>query len=288
MKLETGVSLSNFSTLGIGGAARFFVSVKTLEDLKEAFSFIRKEKVRFLMVGRGSNLLFDDRGFDGIVIHNKMEGFSIEGKRVRAEGGAGLPSIGRESVEKNLSGLEFAAGIPASVGGAICMNAGASGSSVSAVLESVSFLTLNGELKQFLKEDLKFDYRFSSLNGEGGAIVGATFLLEENLKAKEIMEKMMEYRKATQPYKERSAGCIFKNPKNGSAGYLIEKCGLKGKQIGGAKVSEIHANFLINAGGASSEDMKNLIAHVKEEVLQKSQVNLSHEVIYVPYQSGVR
>lgn len=271
--------LSELTTLGIGGPARYFVEVREIPFMQEVLRFCKAEKLNFFILGKGSNCLFSDTGFNGVVIHNKID-FCNEVAPAEFHVGAGFSFslLGMQTAKKGFSGLEFAAGIPASVGGAVFMNAGAQGSETGACLKSVDFVDASGTLCTYLKSELAFSYRTSSLQKMQGAIVGATFTLTPSENARVTQRTLLDYRIQTQPYHEKSAGCVFRNPPGSSAGALIDRSGLKGASIGGAKVSEMHANFLVNNTTATCRDMVALIELVRERVKESSGVELEHEL----------
>ena len=271
--------LSEFSTFGIGGPIDFFASIETIQELEEAYAFCRVKNLPVLVLGKGSNCLFSDRGFRGVVLQNKISFCHWKGNEVEAGAGYSFSLLGSQSVRRNLMGLEFAAGIPASVGGAIFMNAGANGGETVDSLLSIAYFHFNGRRVEYQKKDLEFSYRFSSFQKMEGAIISAKFELKPCLKARERQLQIIDYRKKTQPLKDQSIGCIFRNPsRETSAGALIEKCGLKGLSIGGAKVSEMHANFIVNQHQATSEDIKLLIREVLTRVYEKTGIELKPEI----------
>lgn len=272
LQFQKNRSLSEFSTFAIGGPIADFVEVNTIEEMEEAMCVDRPKMV----IGKGSNCLFDDRGFDGLVILNKVDFCDWHENEVRVGSGYSFSLLGVQTARKGFSGLEFASGIPATVGGAVFMNAGANGKETCDSLKSV--LYFDGIRRELRREELKFSYRKSPFQGMSGAILSATFALTPLADARKLQLQIVDYRMKTQPLKERSAGCIFRNPPNGSAGALIDRCGLKGIQVGGAKVSEVHANFIVNSGGASSRDVKELIRLVQERVFQQTGITLEPEV----------
>lgn len=276
--------LSKYSTFGIGGVAKYFISVSNLEELKSAFIFAKKNKVKIHMLGKGSNSIFDDRGFNGLVILNKIDFCRFEQNLITVGSGYNFSLLGIKSAKRELTGLEFACGIPATVGGAIYMNAGANGQETSDCLKEVSFLTSDMEKINYSKEDLKFRYRYSSFQKMSGAIVSACFELADKKSAKIDQRKIIDYRIKTQPYDKKSVGCIFQNPeKNVFAGKLIEQCGLKGKSIGGAMVSDKHSNFIINEENCTAQDVKRLIYLIQKTVKEKTKMDLITEVRFIPY-----
>ncbi len=272
--------LSEFSTFGIGGPIFLFAAIQTAEEMEEAFAFANKYSLPFFVVGKGSNCLFDDAGFDGIVLQNRIDFISWEGKAcVEAGAGASFSLLGFKTASMGFKGLEFASGIPASVGGAVFMNAGASGKETCEPLSKVLYLESRGNRREFSKESLEFGYRSSPFQKMKGAILSATFELAIGSDARQRQLEIVNYRMKTQPTKEKSAGCIFRNPAvGGSAGALIERSGLKGFSIGGAEVSKVHANFLINRKDATAKDVLSLIAAVQKQVLEKTGVHLEPEI----------
>lgn len=283
LKIQSQRSLSEFSTFGIGGPIRFFAEVSTFEEMEEAFSFAQDHSVPFLLVGKGSNSLFSDRGFDGLAILNKIDFCDWQEKKVTAGAGFSFSLLGVQTARKGFSGLEFASGIPATVGGAVFMNAGANGSEICNSLLSVLYLHENRVKQEFLRSELTFSYRTSPFQKMKGAILSATFALQPNAEARSAQLKIIDYRMKTQPLKEKSAGCVFRNPApHLSAGALIDRCGLKGLTVGGAKVSEVHANFIVNANGATSKDVLDLIEVVQTKVAAQTGVHLEPEIRCIP------
>ncbi|BBI17519.1 UDP-N-acetylmuramate dehydrogenase [Neochlamydia sp. S13] len=284
-KLQNNKLLKSVCTFGIGGAAQYYREVHTIEEMQTTLIYCHTRRLPFFILGKGSNCLFDDRGFAGLVIHNK-----IDFKHQQPEGifhvGAGynFSLLGSQTAREGWSGLEFASGIPGSVGGAVYMNAGANGKETHDSLKSVDFINQQGELKTFCKEELTYAYRTSIFQSIRGAIVGATFQLTPSTQARQKQIEIISYRKQTQPYSNKSAGCIFRNPDCHYAGALIEKAGLKGIHVGGAKVSEIHANFIVNTDNATSQEVLKLIEHIKEQVKIHCKVELESEVRYIPYE----
>jgi len=274
-----GKLLSDHSTFGIGGAARYFIEVKEIAHLQKVLHFCSSEKLPFFVLGKGSNCLFSDDGFDGLVILNKID-FCERGENHEMYVGAGFSFslLGMQTARSGLSGLEFAAGIPASVGGAIFMNAGAQGSETQSVLSEVEFVDEKGELYRFKKEELHFSYRSSPFQKMKGAIAAARFQLSQETGARKKQLELLEYRIRTQPYQDKTAGCVFRNPEGASAGLLIDNCGLKGVHCGLAKVSEMHANFLVNTGKCSAKDMLALIRLVQTKVKEQHGYDLEPEI----------
>jgi len=278
-----GKLLSELSTFGIGGPAKWFFEAKSLEDLQIALNETHKHAVPYIIVGKGSNTLFDDRGFDGLVILNKIAYCEHNEEIVRVGAGYNFSLLGVQTARKGWSGLEFASGIPATVGGAIFMNAGANGKETCESLEDVTYVDETGELKIYSKSKLTFSYRFSSFQKMKGAIAGATFRLQKSDTARKTQLDIVDYRMRTQPYGDKSAGCVFRNPQGNSAGALIDRCGLKGLKVGGAEVSSLHANFLINKEKASAQDVLDLAHLVKKKVFEATGIELEMEIRYQKY-----
>lgn len=284
MQIKEYVPLSDYSTFGIGGPARWFITVKTAEMMQEAIQFAAKMGIPFHILGKGSNTLFDDRGFAGLVIQNKIGSYSHENEQFHVGAGFSFALLGVRSAKMGYRGLEFASGIPATVGGAIFMNAGANGQETKDCLAEVDYVDENGTLHKYPKNELTFSYRHSSFQNLRGAVVSATFILHQDDKAKERQQQILSHRQSTQPLQEPSCGCIFRNPEGGFAGKLIEEAGLKGVSLGGAAISSLHANFIVNKGGAKASDVEGLIAKIQEEVQKKSNIALESEIWRLPYE----
>lgn len=276
--------LSQLCTFGIGGPAKYFLEVRSADDMQKALAKCRSEKLPFFIIGKGSNSLFHDKGFNGVIILNKIDFIDRQPEgRYHVGAGYSFSLLGTQTARHGYAGLEFASGIPGSVGGAVFMNAGANGKETCETLESVDYMTEDGILKTLPKDELFFAYRTSSFQKMPGAIIGATFKLTESATARDKQLEIIAYRKKTQPYSDKSAGCIFRNPNCGHAGALIDQSGLKGMQVGGAKVSEMHANFIVNAEKATAQDVLELINVIKKQVKEKTGFELESEVRVVPY-----
>lgn len=283
-RLQQGKPLSSLSTFGIGGSARLFIEVSTVSEMQEVMRFVRAENLAFWVVGKGSNSLFNDRGFDGLVIHNKIDFFRETAGRFEVGAGYSFSLLGVKTARQGWAGLEFASGIPGTVGGAVYMNAGASGGETADHLISVSYVDQEGKCITRQKSELEFQYRFSSFHRMKVVIVSAVFELEKNLEARKKQIDIVRYRSATQPYGEKSAGCVFRNREQGGTGALIEKCGLKGLRVGGAEVSDLHANFIVNKGQAKAQDVLDLIEKIRAVVREKTGEELEMEMRPIPYQ----
>lgn len=283
MLFATDRNLSEFSTFGIGGPIRYFAEVKTPLEMSQGLAFAKEQSLPFFILGKGSNCLFDDRGYRGVVLLNKIDFCEWKETTVYVGAGYSFSYLGMQSARLGFSGLEFASGIPASVGGAIFMNAGANGNETCDALVTVSFMHEDGTLRQYAKNELDFSYRHSLFQTLSGAIVAATFEFSRSLISRQKQLEIIDYRIKTQPLKDKSIGCIFRNPAGNSAGRLIQESGLKGLRNGGAKVSEIHANFIVNENKATSREVLSLIAEVQARVFQKTGIHLHPEVRVIPY-----
>lgn len=265
-----------------GGAADLFVTPGSLGELMNVLDLVRTKNIPYLVLGNGSNVLFKDGGYHGVVIRigEGMDRVRIEGQTVFAEPGVSLAKLAKMVAEEGLSGLEFACGIPGSLGGAVFMNAGAYDHELKEVLLSVSSINHLGMMKDRKAEDCGLGYRHSIFMENGEVILGVKLFLKPDSRM-DISDRMKEYtlrRNSKQPVHLPSAGSFFKRPEGHFAGKLIEDAGLKGLQIGGAQVSPMHAGFIVNNGGATATDVLDLMRVVQETVLDKSGVMLEPEV----------
>ncbi|MEQ2526394.1 UDP-N-acetylmuramate dehydrogenase [Robertmurraya yapensis] len=282
-KVKENEPLANHTTIKIGGPADCFIEPSSLENLQKTMEIIRKTKIKWRAIGRGSNLLVSDKGIEGIVIKlgPGLANLEVDGTEVTVDGGYSLVALATLISRKGLSGLEFASGIPGSVGGAVYMNAGAHGSDISKILTKALILFEDGNLEWLSNEEMGFSYRTSVLQKQRpGIVVRAVFQLSEGdgEKIKEQMKKNKNYRKDTQPWDSPCAGSIFRNPLPNYAGQLIEEAGLKGYSIGGAKISDMHGNFIVNDGGATAEDVLALIQYVKDTIFERKHIRMETEV----------
>ena len=282
-KIKRNISLKDYTTFKIGGKAKYFFRVKTKEDLIRAILMVKKYNLPFFILGEGSNLLISDKGFNGLVIKIQNTKYKIQDTKIVVEAGVPLAKLVSQSLQIGAVGLEWAVGIPGTIGGAIKGNTGAFGESIADITKKVTVLD-EFQTKILKNKDCKFNYRNSIFKQNPRLIV---LEIEVQLKKgnkkkiKEKMKKYLDYRKKHHPLSFPSAGCIFKNPKLAPAGFLIEKCGLKGKRIGNVKISEKHTNFIINLGGGRAEDVKKLINLAKRKVKNKFKVKLEREIQYV-------
>lgn len=277
-------AMSEYTTFRIGGKADAICFVQGLGELQQVFSYLNKEKIPYLLVGKGSNLLVRDGGFKGAVIIMRGQLATIKqheknDRMVLAGGGLTLRDLVRFCSQRGLGGLEFLSGIPGTVGGAVTMNAGAFGRAMGDVVQQVDLVTPEGEFTSRNRSDLTFSYRASSIR-EGSLVVRAS--LQCSQETSEIVSgRVAEYltrRKVAQPLDYPSAGSVFRNPPNDHAGRLIEQAGLKGKKIGGAMISPKHANYIVNTGGAQAEDILRLMEMAKEKVREATGVELEPEI----------
>jgi len=280
-RIVYGEPLDKYTSFGIGGPADIMVFPEGAADVRAALRLCREERVPYLVLGGGSNLLVRDGGFRGVVLH--LEGvftqLNVEGKRVWAGAGVRLSRLVAFCSKLALSGVECLAGVPGTVGGAVRGNAGAFGGSIADHLVAVRLLTSEGDEHVFSRDRMEFSYRRSSLP-EGCVILEAAFDLEQG-DTGEIRRRIsanLVQRNRGQPVEWRSAGSVFKNPPGEYAGRLVEKAGLKGVRVGGACISPKHGNFIINLGGATATDILALIDLMQRQVREKMQVELELEV----------
>jgi len=276
--ISQNVSLKKYSTFKIGGPAKLFAEPKSIAEIRELLMFCKKNKEKFFILGNGSNILFNDNGYDGLVI--KI------GKKL--ESGKSLHDVIHAAADKGLGGMEKLEGIPGTLGGAIFMNAGAHGQQISDCIKSVVSVTNYGGIVTRTNEECKFSYRSSTFKMLDEIIVSAEF--DFTPMPKEIINKnrkeVLAWRREKQPLKYPNAGSIFKNPTSNlpltdshlSAGYLIDSCGLKGCRVGDAQVSELHANFIVNRGSATASDVKALMEKIVQEVKKKHGIVLEPEI----------
>lgn len=278
-----GEQLSRRTSFHIGGPCELLLLLQSEEEICGVLSLMFSAGLKPFLLGAGSNLLMPDEGYRGVVIslRDYYNAVSItEENIVRAESGCTMTRLARFACEAGLSGLEFAHGIPGTVGGGIFMNAGAYGGEISRVLRSVDYCTLDGVKHTSFAEELAFGYRDSIFQHREAVILSAEFALSEGSRDEiaAVMQDLAGRRREKQPLEYPSAGSAFRRPSGHYAGALIEEAGLKGMRIGGAAVSEKHAGFIVNLGGASAKDVKELIALVQERVREKSGISLEPEI----------
>jgi UDP-N-acetylmuramate dehydrogenase len=272
--------LSHHSTFGIGGPADYYAEVKNIEELKIVLAFARKHKLPLFPIGNGSNLLISDKGWRGVVLRLKGEFQDIEfnDTEVWAGAGAAFPILAKQCAERGLAGAEPLAGIPGTVGGGLMTNAGTAEGDLGSLVQEVWVADESGRIKSVPKKDIRFSYRRSNLTGR--LVVRARLQLRRGDK-NDIMariERSLEKRAQTQPIGTYNVGSIFKNPPGDFAARLIQAAHLKGYRVGGAEISQRHANFIVNKGPATAEDVQKLIAHVQKTVYDQFSVKLELEI----------
>lgn len=273
------------TTFRIGGPAAFLVKPETVSQLKHTIAACVQCEVPYYIIGNGSNLLVSDAGYEGVVIQifQTMDTISVDGDCIRVGAGALLSKVANVAKEASLTGLEFASGIPGTIGGALVMNAGAYGGEMKDVTQSVTMLTPSGEVVTRSGEEMQFGYRHSVAMDENLIILEAVLKLQEGTKDAIVaeMNRLATARKEKQPLEYPSAGSTFKRPEGYFAGKLIDDAGLRGYQYGGARVSDKHCGFVVNMGGATADDVMQLITHVQQEVASKFQVEIEPEVKFL-------
>ena len=276
--------MSKHTSFKIGGPAECFIKIKTIEQLKNILKYAQKEKIPLTIIGNGSNLLVSDDGIKGIVLKIEIEKICQDIKNgiilLTVGSGIKLGALAQKCLKEEVAGFEFASGIPGTIGGAIRMNAGAHGSEMKDIVKTVTYMTRYGEIHTITNEQAKFEYR-KSLFSEKDYIILEVELQLKTGKAEEIKEKMTEYatyRKEKQPIEYPSAGSTFKRGTDFITAKLIDECGLKGYQIGGAQISEKHAGFIINKNNATAKDVINLMEYAKEQVYKKFGKKIEQEI----------
>lgn len=282
-KVKRNERLSQHTTMKIGGPADIFIEPASLENIQKVMTFLKEWQIPWRAIGRGSNLLVSDKGIEGVVIKlsSGLDHLTINDSKITVGGGHSLVSLSTLISKKGLSGLEFASGIPGSVGGAVYMNAGAHGSDISKILTKAHILFDDGSMEWLSNDEMEFTYRTSVLQKKRpGIVLEAEFQLTKGDKTAIVsqMQKNKDYRKQTQPWNFPCAGSIFRNPLPNYAGKLIEDAGLKGFQMGGAKISEMHGNFIVNAGNATAKDVLDLIQYIKDTILNLYGIKMETEV----------
>ncbi|UUO16662.1 UDP-N-acetylmuramate dehydrogenase [Dolichospermum heterosporum TAC447] len=282
--LKTHTSLSAFTSYRVGGEAECYVSPYDLEALQVSIEYAKENNLAITVLGAGSNLLVSDRGIPGLVIatrHLRSKNFDPTTGQLTVSAGEPIPTLAWDAAALGWEGLEWAVGIPGTVGGAVVMNAGAHNSCIADMLVSAQVLSPDGTLATLTPEELGYTYRSSLLQGRKRIVTQATFQLQPGADPVQVTARTKEHKKhrlSTQPYSYPSCGSVFRNPKPYSAGWLIEQTGLKGYQLGGAQVAQLHANFIVNRGGAKASDIFSLIRHVQNEVQERWSIWLEPEV----------
>ena len=278
----TDEPMSRHTTFRVGGPADFFVTPKAKEEVRDVIRICKEAGMPYYIIGNGSNLLVSDAGYRGVIvqIYKEMNEVKVEGDLVKAQAGALLSGIAAKALGAELSGFEFASGIPGTIGGACVMNAGAYGGEMKDVLESVTVLTGEGKIIELGRNELELGYRTSVIAKKGYIVLGAVLKLErgDGEKIKTYMDELKEKRVTKQPLEYPSAGSTFKRPEGYFAGKLIEDAGLRGYRVGDAQVSEKHCGFVVNRGKATCAEVLQLIEEVQKKVKEQFGVQLEPEV----------
>ncbi len=280
MPVKLNEPLSRHTTFKIGGAADIFAMPRTDEELVFAIKTCKDSGTAFYIIGNGSNLLVRDKGFRGVIIRPDLKELSLDGTKITAGAGVMLGAAARLAADNSLTGMEFASGIPGTIGGGVCMNAGAYGGELKDVIEYVKILDKDLNIQTLSCEEAAFGYRTSGIMKTGAIVLEAAFVLETGDKT-EILEKMNTLnaqRREKQPLEYPSAGSTFKRPEGYFAGKLIDDCGLRGFAVGDAQVSEKHCGFVVNKGNATAKDVLDLMERVTQKVYDKFGVKLEPEV----------
>lgn len=278
------VSLKDWTSYRVGGLAQWYAAPRNQLELNQVLEWYKTKDLALTIIGYGSNLLVSDHGLRGLVLSTRyLRGSSFDQDRatVTACGGEPIARLAWQAAKRGWERLEWAVGIPGTVGGAVVMNAGAHNRCTADCLISAVIITLEGQVKTLTNQELNFSYRTSRLQKESGLVMEATFQLHPAISKAEVKASTNQYlkhRQNTQPYDKPSCGSVFRNPTGYAAGWLIENTGLKGYRLGGAQVSERHANFIINQGNATASDIFRLIAYVQEQVKANWSITLEPEV----------
>ena len=277
--------MSRHTTFRIGGEAACFIRISSEEQLRKLIPYFENVGIEYFVLGKGSNLLVGDKGYPGVIlqISDACQQIEAEGNRLQVQAGAALSKVALLAMERGLEGLEFAAGIPGTVGGGVVMNAGAYGGEMKQVVESVRVLSSEGEILTLDNDTMEFGYRTSIIRNRNFTVLSVTFRLREGNR-EEIRARIEDFRKRRmekQPLNYPSAGSTFKRPEGYFAGKLIMDAGLRGFQIGDARVSDKHCGFVVNVGKATARDVTDVIEEVQEKVRERFGVSLEREVIYL-------
>ena len=274
--------MKKHTTFRIGGPADYFVTPESREEIQAIVELCKKEEIPYSVIGNGSNLLVGDKGYRGVIlqIFKKMNQIRVEENKIYAGAGALLSKVAATALSESLTGFEFAAGIPGSIGGAVVMNAGAYGGEMKDILVSADLLTKDGEVVEVPVEEISLSYRHSRVMETGEVVLGVTLKLVsgEKEKIEAVMQELRQKRQEKQPLEFPSAGSTFKRPEGYFAGKLIMDAGLRGYRVGDAQVSEKHCGFVINRGQATAAEVEELMRRVQEKVEQEFQVRLEPEV----------
>ena len=282
--IQSGISLANQTSYKVGGDAQWYAAPRNWDELEATFEWYQNQDIPLTLLGAGSNLLISDRGIPGLIISTRYfrsYKFDAETGLLTADAGEAIAKLAWKAAKRGLKGLEWAVGIPGTVGGGVVMNAGAHAACLADILVSATVLSPDGTIEELKPEDLAYGYRTSNLQGDNRLVVKATIKLEPGYTKAEIMELSNQnwtQRKTTQPYHLPSCGSVFRNPQPYAAGWLIEQLGLKGYKIGDAQIAHRHANFILNCGNATASDIFQLIRYAQEKVEYHWSVSLEPEV----------
>lgn len=282
--IKTGVSLANQTSYKVGGNAQWYAAPRNWQELEASFEWYQSQDVPLTLLGAGSNLLISDRGIPGLVLSTRYfrnYEFDAETGLLTADAGEAIAKLAWKAAKRGMKGLEWAVGIPGTVGGGVVMNAGAHQQCMADILVRATVLSPDGTIAELKPEDLAYAYRTSNLQGDNRLVVKATMQLQPGFDKAEIMAVASQnwtQRKTTQPYHLPSCGSVFRNPQPRTAGWLIEQLGLKGYKIGDAQIAHRHANFILNCGTATATDIFNLIRYAQEKVEYHWSVSLEPEV----------
>ena len=283
-------SMASHTTFRIGGLADCFVQLENTEQLIKIQKYLSQVGVPFFILGNGSNLLVSDAGFRGVILQigPKMNRVTVEGNVIVAQAGASMAQIARTAMEHELTGMEFASGIPGTIGGGVVMNAGAYGGELSQIVTQVNVVNNEGEIMELDNETMEFGYRTSTIRNNPFTVTEVILRLEkgDRQQIRERMEELAAKRREKQPLEYPSAGSTFKRPAEHYAGQLIMEAGLRGLQCGGAKVSDKHCGFVINTGNATAEDVRKLIREVQARVKDQFNVDLETEVLFLGWEKN--
>lgn len=281
-------SMASHTTFRIGGLADCFVQLENTEQLIKVQKYLNQVGVPFFILGNGSNLLVSDAGFRGVILQigSRMSGVTVEGNVIVAQAGASMAQIARTAMEHELTGMEFASGIPGTIGGGVVMNAGAYGGELSQIVTQVNVVNSEGEIMELDNETMEFGYRTSTIRNNPFTVTEVILRLEkgDRHQIRERMEELAAKRREKQPLEYPSAGSTFKRPAGHYAGQLIMEAGLRGFQCGGARVSDKHCGFVINTGNATAEDVRKLIREVQARVKDQFNVDLETEVLFLGWE----
>lgn len=277
--------MKKHTTFFAGGEAKLYICIKEISQLQQLMYYLTRNKIPYFIIGNGSNLLVSDNGFNGVIIEigNAFSGVSVENNRIRAKAGTLLSKVSNYAMKESLSGIEFASGIPGTIGGAVVMNAGAYDGEMKQVVKEVTLLCPDGKIITLSNDEMQFGYRFSVIK-ENPYVVLEVVLELDKKEQKEIKKKMEDFsnrRREKQPLEYPSAGSTFKRPKGYYAGKLIMDSDLRGFKIGGAQVSEKHCGFIINKDNAAAKDIYLLVKEVQRRVKETSGVMLEPEIIFL-------